>query len=379
MAKQPKVARSATTCTKCGETIPEGQTFVWHNYPAERKAGRSGMAHPACAGTPAPAPSTSAPAPADASSEELQPLRERLDVVEKLTSEHSEIFNGHTSEISKIRDAVEGLKANVGKTIEVKTPAKPEGIIIESVHPKFEELLNVCNVLRQAYVWGPAGTGKTTMGRQVAEALDLDFYYIQLGKSPESRLTGYPTADGGIFETDFRRAYINGGVVLLDELDSTLPTTSILLNGAIENGRCGFPDGQYDRHPDCIIIGAGNTPMLGADEDYSARSPQDAAFRERFAFIRVDLDEGLERKMVDAEGAGELGIRWLHFVRKVRTLCATHAPQVLVTPRASKLGAKLLAQNPELEFRYLLELLIFKGAAAHGSDLHNLIEEALKQ
>lgn len=69
---------------------------------------------------------------------------------------------------------------------------------------------------------GPAGSGKTTIASQVAQALGLDFYcYGAISQAFE--FLGYYDANGKYVETDFYRAFKHGGLVLMDEMDASTP------------------------------------------------------------------------------------------------------------------------------------------------------------
>jgi len=382
---KPKTAKYNVACSLCGDTITKDATFVWWNFTSEKAAGRSGMVHPQCysskEGTKPAKPAKPAPTTPlfDKALEDritnLETAIETLDSTIKDKLDASDTLADLATDLEELRAKVAEASAHNSLTIEIKNPKAATPLTIETAHNKLPELLTTLTTLHQAYVFGPAGAGKTTMARQAAEALGVDFYYVQLGGVPPWVLTGFPTANGTVLETDFRRAYVNGGLVLLDELDNTQAATAVTLNGALENGRIAFPDGQRDRHADCYVVGAGNTAMTGADETYSARTAQDGAFRERFAFIEILHDAALEEKLTYSQGADPtLAHAWLDRVREIRADLATAAPHILVTPRASIRGAQILADHPETKFSWLVEALILKGAAPQGSDIRGRLE-----
>jgi len=84
----------------------------------------------------------------------------------------------------------------------------------------------------------------------VADALSLSFHAISVGsQTSKSDLAGYMTATGEYVRTQFREAYENGGLFLLDEADAGNSNVLILLNAALSNGKMAFPDGMVDAHP----------------------------------------------------------------------------------------------------------------------------------
>lgn len=187
-------------------------------------------------------------------------------------------------------------------------------------------------------VWlvGPAGTGKTTAARKCAEALGLPFKFTG-SIDNEYKLLGFMDAQGRVVNTEFRDAWINGGVFLFDECDSSLANALLAFNAALANGTCAFPDGIYNRHKDCVIIAAANTWGLGATIEYVGRMKQDASFLDRFVQLEWDIDESLELATAPNE-------QWTKHVQKVRAnVKAKSIKGVMITPRASYYGAALLA------------------------------------
>lgn len=208
-------------------------------------------------------------------------------------------------------------------------------------HRHFPKLLKMCNAsLRSGHhlnvwIYGPAGTGKSTAAEKIAHTLFLDFYtngklateYAVLGFI---NTTGYQT-------TEFRKAYENGGIYLADEIDGSMPDALLALNGALANGHCVFPDKVVKRHSSFIFLAAANTTGTGATIDYVGRFKQDAAFNDRFVFLDWPLDEALEDSLVADKD-------WLRRVRQIRSnIQRVGIKGHLITPRAAIYGESLLA------------------------------------
>jgi hypothetical protein len=223
-------------------------------------------------------------------------------------------------------------------------------------HKDFPTLLSICSTKQpfrlNTWLTGPAGSGKTTACQKVAEALELKFYHIG-AMDNEYKLMGFIDAQGRVVNTQFKDWYRDGGVLCMDEIDSWLPAATLALNAALDNGHCAFPDGLMARHQDAIAIACANTWGLGATNDYVGRMKQDAAFLERFpAQFDWGYDEGLELAI---SGNPE----WVKRVQHFRKNAKAKGLKVIISPRASKYGAALLANG--LEQSLVEQLTIRKG------------------
>lgn len=206
-----------------------------------------------------------------------QELEKKIEVIDKKMTEIS------------LNQGVLKVQIGDGEVRELKTVAC-------SILP---QLLKMADLRLNAYISGPAGSGKTTAVKQVAESTGLQFGSICLtAGASETWLFGRQTANGFI-EGSFSKLYREGGVFLADELDAADANMLISINSAIDSDQMMNPmSGELiKKHKDFIFMAAGNTNGLGADHKYTGRSRLDFSTKSRFVDIFLDYDENLEKKL----------------------------------------------------------------------------------
>lgn len=248
--------------------------------------------------------------------------------------------------------------ADSTKEVIVKTLEIPEGKNLGRQHKDFETLLKLVAARENVWLVGPAGGGKTTAADKAAEGLSLKFYPFSCGKmTTQSEIWGYMDANGRYVPGFLRKPFEEGGLALLDELDNANDNVITKMNASLSNGYATFPDAVVKKHPDCIIVAAGNTYGRGADALYIGRQQLDAATIDRFSFLTWDYDEAFERDLVLSQypNAGE----WVKYIQQVRKAVEASKVRHVVSPRASLKGAKLLDagfKRPEVE-----AMVVWKG------------------
>jgi len=278
-------------------------------------------------------------------------------VLQSVKSAIAEALAGASPEeiIKRAADAAEKaaglvLDARAPREILVKVPDMPD-VKLSAQHRMFETLLKACLAGCNVFIAGPSGSGKTHAAKSVAEALGRPFRYTG-AVTDAYALMGYCDAQGRYVRTQFREAWEHGGVYLWDEIDGSDPNATVAFNAALANGVAAFPDGMVVRHKDTIIIGAANTWGRGATREYVGRNKLDEAFLKRFAFIAWDYDEALELNTAPNP-------TWTKRVQAIRKKVASKGLRVLVTPRESYEGAKLLAAGLDQEL--VERMTVFAG------------------
>lgn len=205
-----------------------------------------------------------------------------------------------------------------------KHDTKASGIF----HEEFETVLAFVEADEPVLLTGPAGTGKNHLCKQVAEALGLEFYFSN-AVTQEYKLTGFTDANGTFHESQFYKAFTQGGLFMLDEMDASIPEVLIVLNAAIANRYFDFPApvGKKEAHPDFRVIAGANTFGTGADAVYAGRYQLDGASLDRFAMIEIDYSPAIEESMTSDQ---EL----LDFIRAFRASAQSNGINCIVSYRS---------------------------------------------
>lgn len=285
--------------------------------------------------------------------------------------------------LSLVRDHTANELAGLAKRIEECIAQVPARSVLEIrqgetvrelaglTHWQLPQIITWISADIPVWLWGAAGGGKTHLGRQVAEALGLTAYVLSIDPTTTvGKLVGYRNlATGSFVEGLLYTPFKEGGLVMLDEIDTGDPGILAALNALLANGHYLFPNGEtVTRHPSFRVIAGANTKGCGAVAGYTARNRLDAATLDRFAVIELNYDESLEAALAlgqPKEGgpiwrksesvSPETCQRWVRYVTSVRKAVGT---SVLVSPRASILGVRALRAGIGAE--EVAEALVFK-------------------
>ena len=148
---------------------------------------------------------------------------------------------------------------------------------------------------------GQAGTSKTTTAIAVAKEMDKTLYALSMTRQTSlAHIIGFKSVDGTYVPTQFRDAFENGHLFLLDELNAADPNVLLCFN-TIENGFMSFPDQVVYMHEDFRLLATSNP-----EEDnmiYTGRSKLDFATKNRFIDVPMELDLKLEVAITDKSSA----------------------------------------------------------------------------
>lgn len=224
-----------------------------------------------------------------------------------------------------------------------------------------EDIIKIVSLGDPVMMVGPAGCGKTTVGEQVARALNLPFY-ITSTINDTHELTGFVDGYGKYHSTPFRKAFEFGGVWVADEIDAWDAAALLAANSALANGYATFPDSETPvrRHEFFRMVATANTFGTGADRVYIGRNELDAASLDRFAVINVDYDLNLER----AFSGGNT--KWLEHVWETRKKVNENKIRHVVSSRAITKGSRALAAG--LQWSNVCEWYLLKGMSKNDRE-----------
>lgn len=250
---------------------------------------------------------------------------------------------------ARLTSALNKIELSKPTVVHIKRYDQEAIVNVGVQHRNFVQLMLKCNSRTpdgnrlNIWLYGPAGTGKSTAAYFIAQALGLNFYTLGALESG-FQILGYNDAHGVYQTTQFRLAFENGGIIMLDEQDSYSPSASLALNAALASGWCAFGDSKLiKRHKDCIVIAGANTTGLGGTMEYSGRAKQDAAFLNRFVKQHWPIDDALEEHLCPNKP-------WLAIVRNCRhRVKEVQLKNVMITPRASLYGCALLQAGVDLD------------------------------
>ena len=241
-------------------------------------------------------------------------------------------------------DLKKELKQELNDFIEKTYGVLPKKMIIEReetkrdvtglFHKDFEKICKIVDSNVPLMLVGGAGAGKNHTLEQVAEALGLTFYTTN-AVNQDYKLTGFIDANGKYHETEFYKAFTNGGMFFLDEIDASCPEALIILNGAIANKYFDFPVGRVQAHKDFRVVCAGNTYGTGADMVYVGRNVLDGATLDRFVVLNFDYDEDVEKALAYDKDL-------FTFIRDLRKAVNDSGLRYIVSMRALINSTKLL-------------------------------------
>jgi len=298
-----------------------------------------------------------------------KPAEEPVGKVDECVSELVE-------KIAELEKKVSALSAEVAAggvaTLKLNVVNGDKTVSLEGlVHRDFQTILKKVSARRTSgfttpvYMWGPPGTGKTTIMYQLGQALGLSGRVTVASVAPtdtKSMIVGFQNLSAGQFmEGIAYQRFKHGGLLGVDEVTNADAGLLVSLN-ALDGEYYCFPNGEVvQRHHDFYMVMADNTKGTGSTGGYQ-RQAQDAATLDRPVYHFLNYDEKLEASICGNE-------EWARWVQKVRAFVGGHIQQtVYITPRSSINGAALLANG--LSPEDVMNATVFKLV---GEDIRSTI------
>lgn len=144
--------------------------------------------------------------------------------------------------------------------------------------------------LNNFWLHGPAGCGKTTITKDIADELGVQYYILSCGAG-----TYASDVKGKIYPNEKISALMEvaqvPSVICLDEMPTLEDDIAALLHPLLaSNPMIETATGFITRHTDCLIIATGNTIGEEEDEQYKANKGLDGATRDRFKGGRIPVN-----------------------------------------------------------------------------------------
>lgn len=231
--------------------------------------------------------------------------------------------------------------------------------------PCFDDILGCVANGVNVMMTGHAGTGKGYMARQVAKALEADFFEVN-AVDTEYGLTGFVDANSRYNSTPFYdacKASAEGKKVifLFDEMDCSNSRALKVFNEALEAKEFTFPNDEKLEFENMVVMSACNTYGTGSDEMYTGNRIDESTLN-RFVMIKVDYNRKIEEKL--AEGDEDL----CDFVDAFRNQIDKCGLQTVVSYRNIKQITKL---KKVLPLKKVMQMALIKSMAE--DDLSNIM------
>ncbi|MGI2103306.1 AAA family ATPase [Shewanella oncorhynchi] len=155
---------------------------------------------------------------------------------------------------------------------------------------------------------GHTGTGKTELALYLADKLNLPIYIVKIhARMNPQDLEGSYVLDVENGQTVTRKeygpaakAYLNGGILLLDEFDKASGELTSAMHLLVEGKP--WPLEMFketiQKHDQCFCIGTANTYGAGHDERYITSNQMDSAFLSRFMWLETHYPNIVQESII---------------------------------------------------------------------------------
>lgn len=184
-------------------------------------------------------------------------------------------------------------------------PIEPDYLFHDAMRELVVWFMNPSDPL---YVFGPTGSGKTSLIRQVAAKLNYPLFDVTgHGRLEFNDLAGHLTVENGAMHFQYgplALAMKFGGLFLLNEIDLLDPATATGLNSVLDGAPLSLPENGGEiitPHPMFRFIATANTNGAADDSGlYQGTLRQNLAFMDRFWLCEIGYPEAeAETKLLE--------------------------------------------------------------------------------
>ena len=240
----------------------------------------------------------------------------------------------------EFKEARDELMAEVQKHRKIQMEFDEKNLTAKTQvrHKAFDQVAVIVRNRLNAFLYGPAGSGKSFIAEQVADLLKIPFYAISVSyQTSVATLMGYMDATGKYVPSLLREAFEKGGVFCIDEIDAGNQNVIMCLNAVTNSDVVAFPDKMVKKHKNFVTIATANTCGSGSDLQYVGRERIDASTLSRFVRLEIDYDDELEESLI---AGSEYKDEILKVIRNLRRSTDLDSNE-LFTPRQTVFFAKL--------------------------------------
>lgn len=258
-------------------------------------------------------------------------LQAAASLMPALSGELEQLYNNTCEHAAKI--AAEGApSASIIRVVD------NSGAVVREVpgvaHKDLQKVVNALSAGVNVYLYGPAGTGKTSLAQKAAEVMGREYSVVGRLEAAWDYI-GSPTANGGFTPGPVLNAMLAGEVLILDEMDSFQHEAIIALNSILANGVITCAGGTYRAAEGFAVVGVGNTTGRGATNEYN-REHIDASVLDRFGVkFLIDNDENIEKTL----SRGQIDI--IEFVHALRAAAVGAGIELILSPRCIDSASRL--------------------------------------